>query len=139
MGYQRPAATHEYSHSACWRGVAILALPDGCPMGTWSQYARSADGILLRTVRHSIRVRRPYRADRAPKDARALLGAEELHHEPGGPERLARGRAPLRGGGHRLQAARGLPRVIQLLHQLPAVHLQELLERRGRPLPELRA
>ena len=111
--------------------------------GTPGHDAQDPDRVLLRTLRHALHVR--IRRARESQAGHWSLqdhgeGSEELRHERRDVARRGDGRRPerRRARAHR-PPARRLPRDVQLLHDVPPVHVRQLLERRRGPLPDVRA
>ena len=96
--------------------------------------------VVLRALWHSLQLWSAPQTGQAESPADVVARLQELcperrdvadrRHARGADGRRAPGRDP---------PARRLPRHVQFLHELPPVHLRELLEHRGRPLPLVRA
>ena len=118
----------------------VRRAPESCPVHR-GHHDGDPHRVVLRTVRHPLHVR-----DGGPKAVavracpRGDQGPSQLRHA--GREHVLRGdgRRPQRPGAERHRPpARRLPQDLQLLHDLPPVHVRQLLERRRRSLPHLLA
>ena len=123
------------------RPCSCGSVRSSCPAYDRGPDGRSPDQILLRTVWHALHVRVSAAAREAPQGRQGPVARpEELRPVRRLVARRGDGRRPQRHRSRDHRAAAGrLPPDVQLLHDVPAVHVRELLERGRGHLPDVLA